>query len=125
MDKCKYDELVYMHTHVHTHYVCHTPSNYNIVTNRQAEPTVKPDHWQRYRNIVTDFHTISRYKKKPEIQALHSRVQLSLMSCACTAHKSKKCEIYVLQNANLPDIHLPHGSTSLVCILSYDTENSY
>ena len=76
MDKCKYDELVYMHMHVHTHYVCHTPSNYNIVTNRQAELTVKPDHWQRYRNIVTDFHTISRYKKKPEIQALHSRVQL-------------------------------------------------
>jgi len=64
MDKCKYDELVYMHMHVHTHYVCHTPSNYNIVTNRQAELTVKPDHWQRYRNIVTDFHTISRYKKK-------------------------------------------------------------
>jgi len=32
MDKCEYVVLVYMHMHLHTHCVCHTPSNYNIVT---------------------------------------------------------------------------------------------
>jgi len=36
MDKYKYIVLVYMHRHVHTHYVCHMPSNYNIITDKQG-----------------------------------------------------------------------------------------
>jgi len=40
IDKCKYIVLVYMHRHVHTHCLCHTPSNYNTVTDRQANDEV-------------------------------------------------------------------------------------
>ena len=59
MDKCKYVVLVYMNMHLRMHYVCHTPSNYNIVTDRQAgdearlPATISSQTFTRYRDTKT------------------------------------------------------------------------
>ena len=41
--------------------MCATPPS-AIITSPIGKTTVKPDHWRRYRHVVTDFHTMSWYK---------------------------------------------------------------
>ena len=36
-----------------------------VISSPRGKPMVKPCHWQRYHNIITNFHRISRYKKIP------------------------------------------------------------
>ena len=49
--------------HLHTHYVCHTPSNYNIITDRQAGVNVAISSLYRNYDIAI--------QKNPTIQGLN------------------------------------------------------
>jgi len=57
-----------MHVCMH----CHSPNNYNIVMVDKL--VVKPDHRRRYRDIITELHTIVIQKKFQRFKASSSTI---------------------------------------------------